>query len=101
MDNQNSFGPRKMFQGNWTCSECGAVITELPFEPNDSQPIFCRECHSQRRKASRGTSFGQPRQLHQGNWTCSECGATISELPFEPNGTQPIFCRDCHRARRA
>lgn len=49
--------------------------------------------------------FGQrsqaPRQMVQGNWQCSECQAEITELPFEPDGTRPIFCRDCHRKNNA
>jgi len=44
-------------------------------------------------------SFGQ-RQMYQGDWTCSECGAEIKELPFEPEGDRPLYCRDCHRKRR-
>lgn len=47
------FAPRQMFQGDWTCSECGGKITELPFEPSNDRPIFCRECHSKKR-AQRG-----------------------------------------------
>lgn len=43
--------------------------------------------------------FGQ-RQMHQGNWSCSNCGTEIKELPFEPDGDRPIYCRDCHRSRR-
>ena len=41
-----------------------------------------------------------PRQMVKGNWKCSECGAEITELPFEPSGDRPIYCRDCHRKRR-
>lgn len=44
---------RKMFQGKWTCSQCGAEITELPFEPTGDRPIYCRDCHRQRRDAFR------------------------------------------------
>ncbi|MFH1367015.1 MAG: CxxC-x17-CxxC domain-containing protein [Patescibacteria group bacterium] len=43
--------------------------------------------------------FGQ-RKMYQGNWTCAGCGAQITELPFEPDGTRPVYCRDCHRQRR-
>jgi len=43
--------------------------------------------------------FGQ-RQMHQGQWTCSQCGTEIKELPFEPDGNRPIFCRDCHRSKK-
>ena len=45
----NSDFPRKMYQGNWKCSECGAEITELPFEPSGDRPLFCRECHAKKR----------------------------------------------------
>jgi CxxC-x17-CxxC domain-containing protein len=48
MENQNSAGDRQMVQGNWTCSQCGAAITELPFEPDGDRPLFCRDCHRQR-----------------------------------------------------
>ena len=40
------------------------------------------------------------RQMYQGDWKCSECGAEIKELPFEPDGTRPIYCRDCYRKQR-
>ncbi|MFA6255323.1 MAG: CxxC-x17-CxxC domain-containing protein [Patescibacteria group bacterium] len=51
MDDQNQFGQRQMFQGHWTCSECGAEITELPFEPDGDRPIFCRDCHRKKRQS--------------------------------------------------
>jgi CxxC-x17-CxxC domain-containing protein len=38
-----------MFQGNWTCSDCGKEITELPFEPSSDRPVYCRECWTKRR----------------------------------------------------
>ncbi len=49
MDQQNFTGQRQMYQGNWQCSECGAEITELPFEPDGTRPIYCRACHQKRR----------------------------------------------------
>jgi len=39
-----------MIQGDWACSECGAKITELPFEPAPDRPIYCRDCWMKRRK---------------------------------------------------
>lgn len=48
---------------------------------------------------NQGNDFGQ-RQMYQGNWTCAGCGAEITELPFEPDGDRPLYCRDCHRKRR-
>jgi len=49
MNDQDQFGQRQMYQGNWTCSECGTAITELPFEPDGDRPIFCRDCHRKKR----------------------------------------------------
>ncbi|MDA2922043.1 hypothetical protein MYX07_02115 [Patescibacteria group bacterium AH-259-L07] len=46
---QGNFPPRKMFQGNWNCSECNAEITELPFEPAPDRPLYCRDCWRQKR----------------------------------------------------
>lgn len=40
------------------------------------------------------------RQMYQGEWKCSECGTTIKELPFEPDGTRPVYCRDCYSKRK-
>ena len=48
MTDQNNFADRKMYKGNWACSECGAAITELPFEPSEDRPLFCRDCHRQK-----------------------------------------------------
>ncbi len=41
---RRDFGPRRMFQGNWQCADCGKQINELPFEPSGNQPIRCKEC---------------------------------------------------------
>jgi len=43
------FGPRQMFQGDWKCSNCGADIKELPFQPSGDRPIYCRDCHAKMR----------------------------------------------------
>ena len=50
MNDQQNFAQRPMIQGNWQCSECGAQITELPFEPSGDRPLFCRDCHRKRRQ---------------------------------------------------
>jgi len=57
MNDQGQFGQRQMFQGQWTCSECGAEITELPFEPDGDRPIFCRDCHRKKRQNRRPRRF--------------------------------------------
>lgn len=94
---------RPMVQGNWTCSECGAEITELPFEPTGDRPLFCRDCHSKRMDSRRprgGGNFRRERRMFQGNWKCAGCGCEITELPFEPKDGSEVYCRDCYRKNR-
>lgn len=95
---------RQMFQGNWTCSDCGTKITELPFQPDADRvdQLKCRDCHSKGRSAGSNRGYRDnraPREMHQGNWTCSGCGNSITELPFEPDASRldQLKCRDCHR----
>jgi len=35
---------------NIKCEECNAEIKELPFEPKDTRPVYCRDCNANRRK---------------------------------------------------
>ena len=94
---------RQMHQGSWTCSKCGASITELPFEPDPSRldQLTCRDCHRKDRP-QRNNNDRFERRMHQGSWTCSKCGASITELPFEPSPDRlhELTCRDCHRNSR-
>ena len=41
---------RKMYKGDWKCAQCGAAITELPFEPDPERlsQLRCRDCHRQK-----------------------------------------------------
>ena len=90
-------GERKTFSGNWTCADCGAAITELPFEPRSTDGLQCRDCHKNSRPARRPV---RERKMFSGNWTCSACGKAITELPFEPRSTEGLECSDCHRNSR-
>ncbi len=33
--------------------------------------------------------------MHQGNWKCSSCGGSITELPFVPRSETGLTCRTC------
>lgn len=37
-------GERKMFQGDWQCSICGGSISQLPFEPRNTENLKCIDC---------------------------------------------------------
>ncbi len=47
-DKERNFD-RKTYNGDWTCSECGAKITEMPFEPASDRPLYCKECWRKKR----------------------------------------------------
>lgn len=38
-----------------------------------------------------------PREMHK--VTCSECGKE-TEVPFKPDGTRPVYCRECYQNHR-
>lgn len=38
--------------------------------------------------------------MHQGNWKCSKCGGTITELPFMPRSEAGLTCRTCYAKGR-
>jgi len=44
-----------------------------------------------------GRSFGGPREMHKA--ICAECKKE-TEVPFEPDGTRPVYCQECYRKRK-
>ena len=38
-----------------------------------------------------------PREMHK--VTCAECGVE-TEVPFKPDGTRPVYCRDCYQKHK-
>lgn len=40
--------------------------------------------------------------MHKGNWKCSKCGNSITELPFEPDPgrVDQLMCFDCMKEKR-
>jgi len=102
MDRDNS-GSRPMFKGNWTCSNCGDSITELPFQPKDDSSVLCRKCHAEKRGDRgdrRGGGMQRERRMFKGDWHCSKCNTAITELPFEPRDPSTLFCKDCFRKEK-
>jgi CxxC-x17-CxxC domain-containing protein len=92
-----------MFQGNWTCSSCGAAIGELPFEPRSTTGLMCRDCHSKSKGSTPATTAAtaaEDKPKVAGNWTCSSCGAAITSLPFTPRDTSNLLCSDCFKKKK-
>jgi CxxC-x17-CxxC domain-containing protein len=48
------------------------------------------------RSGGGGGGYGRPqRQLYDA--VCAGCGIA-TQVPFQPNGSKPVYCRDCFRA---
>ena len=82
-----------------TCQDCGQQFT---FSADDqeffgtkgySEPKRCPACRAAR-KSERGDSGGysSARQMHA--VVCGDCGKN-TEVPFEPRGDRPVYCREC------
>jgi len=41
-------------------------------------------------------NYGE-REMHK--ITCSDCGQE-TEVPFKPDGTRPVYCRECYMKKR-
>jgi len=97
---------RQMFDVDLSCAKCGAHISQLPFQPSGDRPVYCSDCNRAFRDSnrdSRGGGFSRstgPRQMYSVNLTCATCGQAITQLPFQPTGDKPVYCRDCMQAKR-
>lgn len=94
-----------------TCRDCGqefvftaseqAFYAEKQFA---NEPSRCPECRA-KKKRERGFGGGGfrndrdrgPRQMFPA--VCAECGKE-TEVPFQPTGEKPVYCRDCFNKRR-
>jgi CxxC-x17-CxxC domain-containing protein len=91
------------------CADCGK---SFPFTAEEqeffaskgftNEPKRCPSCRSIKR-AERfgndgGSSYGNrgPRQMYPA--TCAQCGKQ-TEVPFQPRGDKPVYCRDCFTAK--
>jgi CxxC-x17-CxxC domain-containing protein len=86
------------------CSDCGKsfpfTVEEQEFFASKgftNEPKRCPACRSSRRNERYGNSGGSmnrsPRQMFPA--TCAQCGAQ-TEVPFQPRGDKPVYCRDCY-----
>lgn len=95
-----------------TCADC-AQSCEVPFKPNGSRPVFCRDCFKANqgegqgevrssggfggRSPERGRSSERERDFEEKQFFDAECATCGDEctVPFKPKAGRPIFCRDC------
>lgn len=87
-----------MFEDRYlTCRDCGEEFVFSASEQEffqekgfTNEPARCHKCRANRRnqnKQSRGE-----RQMYPA--VCASCGKE-TEVPFNPKGDRPIYCREC------
>lgn len=91
---------------NLTCVDCGRgfqfTANEQEFFASKgftNKPTRCGDCRAARKAAGgRGQSRGGNVQREMFKATCSQCGG-VAEVPFQPRGDKPVYCRDCFASR--
>jgi CxxC-x17-CxxC domain-containing protein len=104
-----------------TCTDCGAEFTFSAGEQQffatkgfQNKPNRCPECRTARKNARQsgggatGGGFGGSRSgggfgggvREMYSVTCSGCGQQ-AEVPFQPRGDKPVYCRDCFQQQRS
>ncbi|MGI6238450.1 MAG: zinc-ribbon domain containing protein [Christensenellales bacterium] len=85
------------------CRECGAefifTASEQQFYADkgfQNEPGRCPTCRAQRR-ASNGARGGD-RQMF--DVICDGCGQP-TQVPFQPRGDRPVYCRGCFESQRS
>ncbi|MBN1188756.1 MAG: zinc-ribbon domain containing protein [Dehalococcoidales bacterium] len=82
------------------CSDCGKTFAFTAEEQEffaskgyTNEPKRCPACRQNRRSERFGGSMNRgPRQMYPA--VCAQCGKE-TEVPFQPRGDKPVYCRDC------
>ena len=89
------------------CADCGQ---EFPFTVEEqeffsskgftNEPKRCPDCRQSRRRDRYGNSGGSSGSRQMYPAICAQCGKE-TEVPFQPRGDKPVYCRDCYMKNRA
>ncbi|HEY8392894.1 MAG TPA: zinc-ribbon domain containing protein [Capillibacterium sp.] len=96
-----------MFQDKTlVCRNCGAEFTFSASEQEfyaekgfTNEPGRCPKCRAERKQKAGSNRYGsrEPRQLYDA--VCAACG-TPTQVPFQPSGDRPVYCRNCYARRK-
>lgn len=87
-----------------SCVDCGRPFTFTTGEQEffamkgfTNKPSRCSDCRATRKASGpQGSQASNRREMFRA--TCSQCGG-VAEVPFQPRGDRPVYCRDCFSAR--
>jgi len=88
------------------CADCGKdfafTVEEQEFFASKgftNEPKRCPECRSARRAERNGGNSGGRGARQMYPVICAQCGKE-TEVPFQPRGDKPVYCRDCFNKNR-
>ncbi len=86
-----------------SCIDCGRSFAFTTGEQEffamkgfTNKPTRCADCRTARKAQRPQTAGYNRREMFKA--TCSQCGG-LAEVPFQPRGDKPVYCRDCFAAR--
>lgn len=94
-----------------TCRDCGQEFVFSAGEQDfyaekgfENEPTRCPACRQARKQQSGGGrsnygGFGNRPQREMFPAVCASCGVQ-TEVPFQPSGEKPVYCRDCFQSMR-
>jgi len=81
-----------------TCKDCGTDFlfsaSEQEFYAEKGFQNEPQRCPSCRRARKQQNNSGRRQQREMFTAICSSCGVE-TQVPFKPNGSKPVYCRDC------
>jgi CxxC-x17-CxxC domain-containing protein len=91
------------------CGDCGKSFSFTAEEQEffaskgyTNEPKRCPACRQSRRSERGGSTGGGmsrgPRQMFPA--VCAQCGQD-TQVPFQPRGDKPVYCRDCYAKQKA
>ena len=103
-----------------TCVDCGRQFAFTAGEQEfyamkgfTNKPNRCPDCRAARKSQRAGGGGGGGSSSYSGGGygggrpqremfqaTCSACGK-VAEVPFQPRGDKPVYCRDCFQNRQS
>lgn len=85
------------------CSACGNgfafTMEEQEFYESKGfqPPRKCKPCRDIAKLSRNGGGSGERSRRQMYPATCASCGVQ-TQVPFEPNGSKPVYCRDCFQS---
>ena len=90
-----------------TCRDCGQEFVFTAGEQEffaekgfENEPSRCPACrHARKQQAGGRNNYGGRPQRQMFPAVCASCGIQ-TEVPFQPSGEKPVYCRDCFQSMR-